>query len=68
MRWIIDPLDGTTNYAHGFPFFCVSIALEKERAVELGVIYDPTREDLFFAERVGRRLSQWKETACFFRE
>ncbi len=53
LRWIIDPLDGTTNFAHGFPFFCVSIALEKERAVELGVIYDPTREDLFFAERSG---------------
>ena len=53
LRWIIDPLDGTTNYAHGFPFFCVSIALEKERTVELGVIYDPTREDLFFARRSG---------------
>lgn len=51
LRWIIDPLDGTTNYAHGFPFFCVSIALEKERTVELGVIYDPTREDLFFARQ-----------------
>ncbi len=53
MRWIIDPLDGTTNYAHGFPFFCVSIALEKEGVVVLGVIYDPTRDDLFFAERAG---------------
>ncbi len=53
LRWIIDPLDGTTNYAHGFPFFCVSIALEKEGFVELGVIYDPTRNDLFFAERGG---------------
>jgi myo-inositol-1(or 4)-monophosphatase len=51
MRWIIDPLDGTTNYAHGFPFFCVSIALEKEGTVILGVIYDPNRNDLFFAER-----------------
>lgn len=50
MRWIIDPLDGTTNYAHGFPFFCVSIALEKEGTVILGVIYDPNRNDLFFAE------------------
>jgi len=53
LRWIIDPLDGTTNYAHGFPFFCVSIALEKEGVVELGVIYDPTRNDLFFAELGG---------------
>jgi myo-inositol-1(or 4)-monophosphatase len=49
MRWIIDPLDGTTNYAHGFPFFCVSIALEKEGVVVLGVVYDPIRDDLFSA-------------------
>ncbi|MEN6510018.1 MAG: inositol monophosphatase family protein [Smithella sp.] len=53
MRWIIDPLDGTTNYAHGFPFFCVSIALEKEGTVVLGIIYDPTRDDLFTATRAG---------------
>jgi myo-inositol-1(or 4)-monophosphatase len=51
MRWIIDPLDGTTNYAHGFPFFCVSIALEKEGDVVLGVVYDPIRDELFAAER-----------------
>jgi len=50
-RWIIDPLDGTTNYAHGFPFFCVSIALEKEGIVVLGVVYDPLRGEMFFAER-----------------
>ena len=50
-RWIIDPLDGTTNYAHGFPFFCVSIALEKEGVVMLGVVYDPIRDDLFSAGR-----------------
>ena len=51
LRWIIDPLDGTTNYAHGFPFFCVSIALENDGEVILGVIYDPLREDVFVAER-----------------
>jgi len=51
MRWIIDPLDGTTNYAHGYPVFCVSIALEKDGAVILGVIYDPTRQDTFTAVR-----------------
>jgi myo-inositol-1(or 4)-monophosphatase len=51
MRWIIDPLDGTTNYAHGFPFFCVSIALEKDGKVVLGVVYDPVRDELFVAER-----------------
>lgn len=48
-RWIIDPLDGTTNFAHGFPVFCVSIALEKDGVVELGVVYDPTRDELFTA-------------------
>jgi myo-inositol-1(or 4)-monophosphatase len=51
MRWIIDPLDGTTNYAHGYPVFCVSIALEQEGQIILGVIYDPTRDDLFIAQR-----------------
>ena len=49
MRWIIDPLDGTTNYAHGFPVFCVSIALQNDGNVVLGVIYDPMRDELFFA-------------------
>ncbi|PKN05340.1 MAG: inositol monophosphatase [Deltaproteobacteria bacterium HGW-Deltaproteobacteria-9] len=51
LRWIIDPLDGTTNYAHGYPVFCVSIALEKEGEIILGVVYDPTRKDSFVAER-----------------
>jgi myo-inositol-1(or 4)-monophosphatase len=50
-RWIVDPLDGTTNYAHGLPIFGVSIALEVERRVVLGVVYDPTRDELFVAER-----------------
>jgi len=50
-RWIIDPLDGTTNYAHGYPVFCVSIALENEGVIVLGVIYDPLRDDMFVAER-----------------
>jgi myo-inositol-1(or 4)-monophosphatase len=50
-RWIIDPLDGTTNYAHGYPCFCVSIALEHAGSLELGVIYDPLREELFAARR-----------------
>jgi myo-inositol-1(or 4)-monophosphatase len=50
-KWIIDPLDGTTNYAHGYPCFCVSIALEHAGRIELGVIYDPTREEVFAAER-----------------
>src|SRR2546426_299267 len=50
-RWIVDPLDGTTNYAHGLPIYAVSIALEVERRVVLGVVYDPTRDELFVAER-----------------
>jgi myo-inositol-1(or 4)-monophosphatase len=52
-KWIIDPLDGTTNYAHGYPVFCVSIALEHEGRVVVGVVYDPTRDELFAAERGG---------------
>ncbi|MBN2283795.1 MAG: inositol monophosphatase [Deltaproteobacteria bacterium] len=50
-RWIIDPLDGTTNFAHGFPQFCVSIAFEKEGRIILGVIYDPLLDELFIAEK-----------------
>ena len=62
-KWIIDPLDGTTNYAHGYPCFCVSIALERNGAGEVGVVYDPTRDEMFAAERGqgatlnGRRIS-----------
>jgi myo-inositol-1(or 4)-monophosphatase len=50
-KWIIDPLDGTTNYAHGYPCFCVSIGLERVGEMELGVIFDPLRNDMFAAER-----------------
>jgi myo-inositol-1(or 4)-monophosphatase len=50
MRWFVDPLDGTTNYAHGFPFFCVSIGLEVEGMPTLGVVYAPTLDELFVAE------------------
>jgi myo-inositol-1(or 4)-monophosphatase len=52
-RWIIDPLDGTTNYAHGLPLYCVSIALETDGRVELGVAYDPSHDELYVAERGG---------------
>jgi myo-inositol-1(or 4)-monophosphatase len=50
-KWIIDPLDGTTNYAHGYPCYCVSIALERAGTLLLGVIHDPTRDETFAAER-----------------
>ncbi|WP_054958604.1 inositol monophosphatase family protein [Paenibacillus dakarensis] len=49
--WIIDPIDGTTNYVHGFPFYSVSIALAYQGEVILGVIYDPSRDELFIAEK-----------------
>ncbi|HEY7475425.1 MAG TPA: inositol monophosphatase family protein [Vicinamibacterales bacterium] len=52
-RWIIDPLDGTTNFAHGLAFFCVSIALELDGRTELAVVYDPVGKELFTAERGG---------------
>ncbi|HET9362349.1 MAG TPA: inositol monophosphatase family protein [Vicinamibacterales bacterium] len=50
-RWVFDPLDGTTNYAHGLPIFCASLALEIDGEAEVGAIYDPTRKELFTAER-----------------
>ncbi len=50
-RWIIDPVDGTTNYAHGFPWFCSSIALEVERELVAGVVYNPIYNELFTASK-----------------
>lgn len=67
-RWIIDPVDGTTNYAHGFPWFCSSIALEHERELVAAVIYNPIYDELFTATRGGgaylngRRLSVSTQT------
>src|SRR5215210_4663073 len=52
-RWLIDPLDGTTNYAHGVPVFCVSVGYELEGRMAIGAIYDPSRDELFIA-RAGR--------------
>ncbi len=49
--WVIDPLDGTTNYVHGFPFVCVSIALQKNNESIVGVVYNPILHELFFAEK-----------------
>ena len=50
-QWIIDPLDGTTNFLHGFPQYCISIALEHRGIVSQGVVYDPVKNDLFTASR-----------------
>jgi myo-inositol-1(or 4)-monophosphatase len=51
VRWVIDPLDGTVNYAHGFPHFAVSIGVADTRGVQVGVVYDPLRQELFTAQR-----------------
>jgi myo-inositol-1(or 4)-monophosphatase len=67
-RWIIDPLDGTTNYAHGYPRFCVSIGVERNDEREVGVVYDPLLDELFCAVRGrgaslnGRRLRVSEES------
>jgi myo-inositol-1(or 4)-monophosphatase len=52
-RWIIDPLDGTTNFIHGFPQYCVSIGVEHRGALTHGVVYDPIRDELFTASKGG---------------
>ncbi|HEY6305344.1 MAG TPA: inositol monophosphatase family protein [Candidatus Angelobacter sp.] len=52
-RWYVDPLDGTTNFAHGYPVFCVSLALEYKGERIAGVIYDPSRNEMFAAEKGG---------------
>jgi len=61
-QWYLDPLDGTVNFAHGIPFFCVSIAYSQQGVIELGAVYDPMRDEMFTAEKGhaawcnGRRL------------
>ena len=49
--WVFDPIDGTTNFAHGLPIFCASLALEIDGAAQVGAVYDPNRKELFTAER-----------------
>jgi myo-inositol-1(or 4)-monophosphatase len=67
-RWIVDPLDGTTNYANGLPIFCVSVGFEIDGDVAAGAIYDPVREELFAASSGdgarlnGRRISVSQES------
>jgi myo-inositol-1(or 4)-monophosphatase len=59
--WIIDPLDGTTNFTHTYPFYSVSIALEIDGEVKIGVIYDPTKDEMFIGERGrGARMNDQK--------
>ncbi|HLF12322.1 MAG TPA: inositol monophosphatase family protein [Gammaproteobacteria bacterium] len=68
-QWIIDPLDGTTNYIHGFPVFCVSIAVAQAGELQHGVVYDPLRQEIFSASRGqgaqldGRKIRVSKRTS-----
>ncbi len=56
-RWVVDPLDGTTNFVHGYPAFCVSVALEVDGALHAGCVYDPLRDEAWVAQRgLGARL------------
>src|ERR1700733_11350866 len=52
-RWFVDPLDGTTNFTHGYPFFCVSIGLEVQGKMQLGVVFNPNSDELFWAQAGG---------------
>lgn len=61
--WIVDPIDGTTNYIHGFPFYCVSIALAVRGEVQLGVVYNPVHDEMFVAERGKGAYLRGKRTA-----
>ena len=63
-RWHVDPLDGTTNFAHGYPCFCVSLALAKSNELLLGVIYNPIFEEMFWASRGGGAFFNGKRIAC----
>jgi myo-inositol-1(or 4)-monophosphatase len=63
-RWIIDPLDGTTNYVHGFPYYCVSIALEENGELVVGVIFDPNRDEVFTATKGGGAFMNGEPIQC----
>ena len=69
--WIIDPIDGTTNFLNGVPHFCISIALQFEKEIIAGVIYDPIKDELFYAEKNGgsylnnRSIRVSKKKGCF---
>jgi myo-inositol-1(or 4)-monophosphatase len=51
LKWVIDPIDGTTNFAHGFPFYAISVGLEKSRKPILGIVYNPEHNEFFYAEK-----------------
>ncbi len=64
-RWIVDPLDGTTNFLHGIPHFAISIALERDGEIVAGLVYDPVRDEMYSAEKGSRRLCQRPAVAGF---
>ena len=63
-RWYVDPLDGTTNFAHGYPCFCVSMALAQKNELLAGVIYNPVHEELFTAARGEGAMFNGKRIHC----
>ena len=63
--WYVDPLDGTVNYAHRVPIFCVSIAYAFRGALTLGAVYDPMREEMFLAERGKGAYSRGSDSLCY---
>jgi myo-inositol-1(or 4)-monophosphatase len=62
-RWFVDPLDGTTNFAHGFPVFNVTLGLERAGEMVAGVIYDPIRQEMFTAERSRAYLNNRRQSS-----
>ncbi len=65
-RWIIDPLDGTTNFVHGIPHFSISVALEKRGVIVAGAIYDPITDELFWAEKDRGAYFKQSPYSCVF--
>lgn len=63
-RWIADPLDGTTNYVHGVPHYCVSVALERAGRLLVGVVYDPNRDECYTARAGGGAFCNGRRLAC----
>lgn len=63
-RWVVDPLDGTSNYVHGFPYYAVSIGLEHDGKLVAGAIYDPTRDEMFAASRGGGATLNGRALEC----
>ena len=63
-RWIVDPLDGTTNYLHGIPMFAVAIALERGNEIVASVIFNPVMDELLYRRKGRRRLARRSQSAC----